>query len=65
MGHLNDVYNIFRYLQKNLSNNPERIEFDPDYVHTDENVFEGIKRELKYWKDFYPDAANACPRKNL
>ena len=39
-GNLNSVYKIFRYLHKNLSNNPGRIAFDPACVHTDEKVFE-------------------------
>ena len=62
-GHLNTVYKIFRYLQNKISNNAERITCDTDCVHTDEGVFEGIKRELEDWKDFYPDAVEACPRK--
>ena len=37
-GHLNDVYRIFRYPQKNLSKNPGMIAFDPYCVHTDEKV---------------------------
>ena len=56
-GHLNAVYKIFRYLQKNLSNNTGRISFDPDCVHTYDKVFEESIIELKYWKEFYPDAA--------
>ena len=39
-GHLNVVYTIFRYLQKNLSNNTVRIAFDPSYAHTYDKVFE-------------------------
>ena len=49
-GHLNDVYNILRYLQKNLSNNPERISFDLACVHTYDTVLEGSTRYLKNWK---------------
>ena len=45
-GDLNYVYNIFRYLQKNLSKNPVRVAFDPACVHTDEKVFKGSTREL-------------------
>ena len=45
-GNLNAVYKIFRYLKKNLSNNPERIEFDPACVHIHEKLFEGSTREL-------------------
>ena len=45
-GQINAVYKIFRYLQKNLSKNPVRIEFVPACVNTDEKVFEGIAREL-------------------
>ena len=47
-GHLNTVYNVFRYLQKNLSKNPERISFDPDCVPTDAQIFEESTRELEY-----------------
>ena len=47
-GHLNAVYKIFRYLQKNISKNTVRIAFDPAYVHIYEKVFEGIKRGLEY-----------------
>ena len=61
--HLNAIYNIFRYLQKNKSKNPGSIPFDPDFVHTDEKLFEGSTRESEYWKDFYPDSAEAHPRK--
>ena len=64
-GHLNTVYKIFRYLQNKISNNAERITCDTDCVHTDEEVFEGIKRELEDWKDFYPDASEAHPKNNL
>ena len=32
--HLDTVYKVFRCLQKNLSKNPGRISFDPDFVHT-------------------------------
>ena len=63
--HLNAVYKVFRYLQKNLSNNPGRISFDPACVHTYEKVFEGITIELEDWKYFYPDASEARPRKKL
>ena len=51
-GALNAVYKVFKCLHKNLSNNPVRMAFDPACVHTDEKVFEGNTRELKYWKDF-------------
>ena len=64
-GHFNDVYKVFRYLQKHLSNNPERIAFDPDCLHTDEKVFERSTRELDGWKDFYLDVEEAHLRKNL
>ena len=51
-GHLNTVYKIFRYLKNNLPNNPLRVEFDPDCVHTYEKVFEGITRDLEDCQDF-------------
>ena len=57
--------NSYRYLQKNLSKNPGRIAFDPACVDTDDKVFKGSKMELGVWKDFYPDAAEAHPRKKL
>ena len=43
-GLLNAVYKIFRYLQKNLSNNPGRVAFYPACLYTDEKVFEGSTR---------------------
>ena len=51
-GHLNTVYNIFVYLQKNLSNNPGRIAFDTACVRTDDKVFKGNIIELEDWKEF-------------
>ena len=54
-GHLYYIYRIFIYLQKNLSNNPGRIAYDPMYEPTDENLFEVIGIYLDEWKDFYPD----------
>ena len=38
-GHLNAVYLIFRYLQKNIGRNPGRIVFDPLMEYDDENIF--------------------------
>ena len=64
-GHLNAVYKIFRYLQKNISKNLGRVAFDPVFVHTDEKLFEGIKKDLEDWKNFYPDAEESHPRKKL
>ena len=51
-GHLNSVYNIFRYLQNNLSKNPGRVAFDPGCVHIDEKLFERITRKLENWEYF-------------
>ena len=51
-GHLNSTYEIFRYLLKNLSKNPVRTAFDPDFVQTNDKVFEGIAIELEDWKYF-------------
>ena len=64
-GRLNDVYKVFRCLQKNISNNLGRIAFDPAFEHKDEKVFWGSTIELEYCKDFYPDAAEAHLKKNL
>ena len=55
-GHLDAVYCIFRYLQKNLGKNPKRMAYDPMYEPTDENVFEVFGIYLGEWKYFYPDA---------
>ena len=63
--HLNSVYKMFRYPQKNLSKNPGNIEFDTACLHTNDKIFEGSIRELEYWKDFYPAAAEAHQRKKL
>ena len=38
-GHLNAVYKIFRYLQKNISKISGRISFNPLCVLTDDQVF--------------------------
>ena len=64
-GHLNAVYKIFRYLQKNLSKNPVRILFYTYFVHIYEKVFKGSTIELEDWKNFYPDAEEDRLRKNL
>ena len=54
-GHLDSIYPIFRYLNKNLGKNPGRMAYDPMYEPTDENVFKVLGRSLDEWKDFYPD----------
>ena len=53
--HLDDVYHVFRYLQKNLGKNPGSMTYNPMYEPTYENVFEVVGRYLDGWKDFYPD----------
>ena len=54
--HLDDVYRIFRYLQKNLVKNPGRMAYDPMYEPTYENAFDVVGRYLYEWKYFYPNA---------
>ena len=54
-GHLDAVYCISRYLQKNLGRNPGRMTYNPMYQPTYENVFEVFGRDLDEWKYFYPD----------
>ena len=44
-GHLDDVYRIFRYLQKNLGKNPGRMAYNPMYKPTYENIFEVVGRD--------------------
>ena len=55
-GHLDSVYRIFIYLQKNWGKNPGRMAYEPIYEQTDENVFEVFGRDLDEWKYFYPNA---------
>ena len=64
-GHLNYICKVFRYLHNNLSKNQERIAFDPACVKKGEKLFEIYTGELEYWKEFYPDTAEAHPRKKL
>ena len=64
-GNLNSVYKIFRYLHKNLSNNPGRIAFDPDCVTKDDKVFEESTRDMEYWNEFYLGELEAHLRKKL
>ena len=54
--HLDAVYRIFRYLQKNLGKNPGRMSYDLMCEPTDENIFEVAGRYLYEWKYFYPEA---------
>ena len=54
--HLDDVYLIFRYLQKSLGKNPGRMAYEPMYEPTDENVFEVVGRYIYEWKFFYLDS---------
>ena len=61
-GHIDAVYHILNYLQKNLGKNPFRMAYDPVYEPTDENVFEFVGRYLDQWKYFYPDAQEMIPR---
>ena len=61
-GHLETVYHIFRYLQKNLGKNPGRIAYNPICEPRDENVFQVVVRYLDEWKYFYPDAQEMIPR---
>ena len=53
--HLDDVYRILRYLQKNLGKNPGRMAYEPMYEPTDENVFEVVGRYIYEWKVLYLD----------
>ena len=55
-GHIDSVYHIFRYLQKNLGKKPGRMVYNPMNEPTDENLFEVVGRDLDEWKYFYPGA---------
>ena len=63
-GHMKAAYQIFRYLQKNLTKNPGRIAFDPLLEHDDEGIFGGPLNKEE-WADFYPDACEVMPREML
>ena len=52
--HLDAVYRIFIYLQKNFGKIPGRMVYDPMYEPTDDKVFEVVGRYLDEWKDLYP-----------
>ena len=62
LGHLDDVYRIFRYLQKNLCRNPGRMVYDPIYGPTDDNVFEVVGMYIDEWNDLYPKYQEMTPR---
>lgn len=62
VGHLDAVYGIFRYLQRNLSRNVGRLGFDPIIPHIDENIFNDSPDTVEHWKEFYPDAQYEKPR---
>ena len=53
-GNLDAVYNILRYLQTNLVNNPGRIAYDPMYEPIEENIFEAVEIYLDEWNYLYP-----------
>ena len=55
-GNIDAVYHIFGCLQKNLGKNPGRMEYNPMYEPTDENVFYVVGRYLYECKYFCPDA---------
>ena len=61
VGHLDAVYSIFRYLQKNMSKNPGRLGFDPIRVPTPENIVDVPDEHLRHWEEFYPDAEDVLP----
>ena len=61
-GHLDAIYRIFIYLQKNLGKNPGRMEYDPMYEPTYDNASMVVGRDLDEWKYFYPDAQEMMPR---
>ena len=53
--HLDAVYRILRYLQKNLGKNLGRMAYEPMYEPTYENVFEVVGRYIYEWKVLYLD----------
>ena len=61
-GHLDAVYRIFKYLQKNLGKKPGRMAYEPMYEPTDVNVSEVVGRNLDDWKYFYANSQEMIPR---
>ena len=59
--HLDSVYHIFEYLQKNLGKNPGITTWNPLYDLTAENVFEVDGIDLYRWKNLYLDAQEMMP----
>ena len=51
-GHIDAVYRIFGYLQKNMGRNSGRMTHDPMYEKKNENMFKVAGRYLKKWKYF-------------
>lgn len=64
-GHLHAVYKIFRYLQKNMSNNPGRLVFDSSYPETDTHLFGRSATDPEEWNDFYPEASEKMPARKV
>ena len=60
--HLDFVYRIFIYSQKNLGDNPGRMAYGPMYEPTNEIVFEFFGRDLDEWKYFYHCTQEIIPR---
>ena len=61
-GHLDAVYRIFIYLQKNLGKNPGRMAYDPMYEPKYQNLFELAGIDLDEWKYLYPESKQMMPR---
>ena len=61
MNHLEAVYKIYHYIDKNIKVNPGRIGFDSTYQEIDERLFDGQSRAVEQWKDFYPEAIDPLP----
>ena len=64
-GHLHAVYKIFRYLQKNMSKNPDRLVFDKMYSHTDMYLFQKSVTNPSEQSDFYSETAERLPMRKI
>jgi hypothetical protein len=62
VGHIDAVYHIFRYLQRNMNKNKGRLGFDPAIPFIDPLLFNDNAQNMEHWKEFYPDAQEPMPK---
>ena len=55
-GHIGALYQIFKYPQVNLKDNPGMMVFDGTLERSPENFFELGTQYKEEWRYFYPDS---------